>query len=86
MTQSFVVSAERRTDGLWEHTGRLVISRRVSDGTMVKLTLPDDWTTGTDLESRVAALESALTALTARVAALEARPVIDAVEDLKYGN
>jgi hypothetical protein len=45
MTQSFVTNGltnDQRTEGTWVHTGRLIISVRKDDGTVIKLTLPDD--------------------------------------------
>ena len=33
---------DQRTEGTWVHTGRLVISVRLDNGTVLKFTLPDD--------------------------------------------
>jgi hypothetical protein len=39
------VSQDRYTDGMWRHTGRLQVSRRLPTGVVVTVTLPDDWQT-----------------------------------------
>lgn len=44
MTDTFVVSRDRQTDGTWAHTGKLIVSRRLDNGTLASVTLPD--TTG----------------------------------------
>ena len=69
MTQAPVVPSDHITDGFWIHTGRLRVSCRLSSGTVVTLTLPDDWQT---LLARVSALEAAAAA------------VPNSLEDLKY--
>ena len=33
---------ERHTDGTWVHTGRLILSVKLDNGQVVKITLPDD--------------------------------------------
>jgi len=30
------------TNGLWVHTGQLIVTCKLDDGTVVKLTIPDD--------------------------------------------
>ena len=71
-------NTQRETQGYWQHTGHLAVSCLATDGTLESVILPGD------LSGTVSRAE--FDALVARVAALEARPVIDAVEDLKYGN
>jgi hypothetical protein len=73
-------SGSPQTNGALHHTGRLTVSRRLDTGELVSVTLPDDVST-TD-----APTQAEFDALVARVAALEARPVIDSLEDLRYGN
>jgi hypothetical protein len=68
-TQAPVVPSDHITDGFWIHTGRLRVSYRLSTGTVVTITLPDDWQT---LVARVAALEAT------------AANVPNSIEDLKY--
>jgi hypothetical protein len=36
------LSSDQRTEGTWVHTGRLIISVRLDNGTVLKFTLPDD--------------------------------------------
>jgi hypothetical protein len=46
MTQSFVTNGltnDQRTEGTWLHTGKLIVSCKLASGTVVTLTLPDDW-------------------------------------------
>ena len=69
MTDTRVVSRNGQTDGYLRHTGQLTVSCKLDNGTVVTLTLPDDWQT---LLARVTALESASTA------------VPNSLEDLKY--
>jgi hypothetical protein len=45
MTDTSPVSQDRSTDGMWRHTGRLQVSRRLPTGVVVTVTLPDDWQT-----------------------------------------
>jgi hypothetical protein len=45
VTDTFVVSRDRQTDGTWAHNGRLVVRRRLATGALVTVTLPDDWQT-----------------------------------------
>ncbi|HXU01151.1 MAG TPA: hypothetical protein VN903_09170 [Polyangia bacterium] len=84
-TSTFTPTEQRATDGLWVHTGRFIVNKylELRSGTQSVVITVEAWNAiGSDssaLEARVAALES-------RVSALEARPVIDAVEDLVYGN
>jgi len=42
MQTTVTVSTNRHTDGVWTHTGRLIVSCRLDNGTVVKVTLPDD--------------------------------------------
>jgi hypothetical protein len=45
MTQNQTLTlpiAERHTDGVWMHTGRLILSVKLDDGQVIKVTLPDD--------------------------------------------
>jgi hypothetical protein len=74
-----VVVEERRTNGTVTHTGRLIVSRRLDTGELASVTLPDD-------VGAAGPSQAEFDALVARVVALEARPVIDSLEDLKYGN
>lgn len=60
---------QRQTDGYVSHTGRVRVSCKLANGTLVTLVLPDDWQT---LLARVTALETASTA------------VPNSLEDLKY--
>lgn len=62
------VAPNAQTDGFVSHTGQVRISYRLDSGTLVTLTLPDDWQT---LLGRVAALEATVTTL-------------NSLEDLKY--
>jgi len=57
-----------QTDGFLRHTGRVTVACRLDSGTLVTVTLPDDWQT---LLDRVAALEAAAATL-------------NSLEDLKY--
>jgi hypothetical protein len=68
-TQAPVVPSDHITDGFWIHTGRLRVSYRLSTGTVVTITLPDDWQT---LVARVTALETAVANMP------------NSLEDLKY--
>lgn len=56
LADTFVVSRNGQTDGFLAHTGRVTVRCRLDDGTLVAVTLPDDWQT---LLARVAALEAA---------------------------
>jgi hypothetical protein len=91
-TSTLVSSLQRRTAGPWVHSGHLIVQAMDDTGTLLVVTLPDDFRTGVTraefdaLAARVTTLEGRMTSVEARVAALEARPVIDAVEDLVYGN
>ena len=40
-----VVTGDQTTNGTWQHTGHLIISCKLPSGTVVTLTLPDDWQT-----------------------------------------
>jgi hypothetical protein len=64
-----VVTRNGQTDGNVLHTGRVTVSCRMDNGTLVTLTLPDDWQTILD---RIAALEAT------------SSPV-NSLEDLTYG-
>jgi hypothetical protein len=55
MTDTRIVSRNGQTDGYLRHTGQLTVSCKLDSGTLVTLTLPDDWQT---LLARVAALEA----------------------------
>ena len=39
-----LIGAAGQTNGVWKHTGQLIISFKEPNGTVVTLTLPDDWT------------------------------------------
>jgi hypothetical protein len=54
-TDTRISSLERRTGGLWTHTGRLTVHFQLEDGTQASVTLPDDWVA---LQTRVTALEA----------------------------
>jgi hypothetical protein len=56
-TDTRQTSLERRTSGLWTHTGQLIVQFMAPNGTLMRVTLPDDWVA---LESRVAALEAVM--------------------------
>ena len=77
-TDTRTLYTEHRTGGLWTHSGRFTVRFKLDDGTLAEVTLPDDFASGVT--------RAEFDALEARVAALEARAVIDAIEDLKYGN
>jgi hypothetical protein len=56
MTVSAVVVYDpSHTDGVQLHTGRLIVRYLSASGTLISITLPDDWQT---LLDRVAALEA----------------------------
>jgi phage baseplate assembly protein gpV len=61
---------DRRTDGMFTHTGRVRVSCVLDSGEQVTVLLPDDWQT---LLDRVAALES------------QVQAVPNSLEDLTYG-
>ena len=48
-------STTRITGGPWIHRGQLIIAFQLDDGTVLRLTLPDDWQA---LVARVEALEA----------------------------
>ena len=56
LTDTFVVTRNGQSDGFVAHTGRVTVRCRLDDGTLVAVTLPDDWQT---LVARVTALEAA---------------------------
>jgi len=91
-TNTQVTSLEHRTGGPWTHTGLLIVRFKQDDGTLDQVTLPGDLSSSVTrtefdaLTARVSSLEGRMTSIETRVAALEARAVIDAIEDLKYGN
>ena len=58
------------SNGIERHTGRLQVSRKQANGTLVTVMLPDDWAA---LVARVAALEAA------------AGATLNSLEDLTYG-
>ena len=44
MTQAVItngLTSDQRTEGVWEHTGKLIVSRRLDNGTPASVTLPD---------------------------------------------
>ena len=38
-----LVADVRETDGLWTHTGHLIIKCQLPSGTVITLKLPEDW-------------------------------------------
>jgi hypothetical protein len=52
---TFVVTRNGQTDGTVLHTGHVTVSCRLDNGSLVTVTLPDDWQTILD---RLAALEA----------------------------
>jgi hypothetical protein len=38
-----VITGDSTTDGTWLHTGHLIVSLKLSSGTVVTLKLPEDW-------------------------------------------
>jgi hypothetical protein len=71
LVDSSVAADSRKTNGYVAHTGRMRVSCKLANGTLVTLVLPDDWQT---LLARVAALEAAMPA-----------SVPNSIEDLTYG-
>ena len=71
MPEAFTVTREERTDGTYRHTGRMYISVRRADGTLLSLVLPDDLIA---LAARVTALE-----------AMVPSGIPNSIEDLTYG-
>jgi hypothetical protein len=47
MSNLYTLVAGQQTEGTWVHTGRLTVSRKLSNGVLVSVTLPDDWSTFT---------------------------------------
>jgi hypothetical protein len=43
-TSEYTLVGGQQTDGVWVHTGKLIVSRRLDNGTLASVTLPD--TTG----------------------------------------
>jgi hypothetical protein len=44
-TSEYTLVGGQQTDGTWVHTGKLIVSGRLPSGTLLTLTLPDDWQT-----------------------------------------
>ena len=42
-TSNYTLVGGQQTDGVWVHTGKLIISAKLPSGTVITLTLPDDW-------------------------------------------
>ena len=70
MTDTLVTHRNANVAGVWRQAGRLIVTCRLTSGTLVTVTLPDDWQT---LVARVAALETAVAAMP------------NSLEDLTYG-
>ena len=41
--ETYIGAKNRQSDGSWVHTGRLTVSRTLSNGVRVSVTLPDDF-------------------------------------------
>jgi hypothetical protein len=57
MPEQYTLVGGQQTEGTWLHTGKLIVSCKLPSGTLVTVTLPDDWQTLLDrlttLEARV---------------------------------
>lgn len=58
-TDTLQTYMERRTGGFWTHTGQLVVNFQAPDGTLMRVTLPDDLWQLAALQARVERLEAA---------------------------
>ena len=56
MIDPAVLGTPAQNDGTQRHTGRFTVARKLANGTLVTVILPDDWQA---LVARVAALEAA---------------------------